>query len=152
MQTFLAYSNFLESAKCLDYKRLGKQRVEAYQIYRILTGQQKGKGWINHPAVKMWRGYEEALGIYFNTISSEWKNRGYKHNMGWWPAFNEPGAVVGAWERIEMPHWLGDEKFHAAHRSNLLRKDPEWYGQFNWSEPNDLEYIWPEGKNTNVEN
>lgn len=32
MQTFLPYGSFIESAKCLDYGRLGKHRVEAKQI------------------------------------------------------------------------------------------------------------------------
>lgn len=35
MNTFLPYPSFDESAKCLDYKRLGKQRVEAKQILEI---------------------------------------------------------------------------------------------------------------------
>ena len=42
-----------------------------------------------------------------------------------------------------MPSWLGDLDFHASHRSNLLRKDPEWYGQFGWNDPHDLPYVWP---------
>jgi hypothetical protein len=42
------------------------------------------------------------------------------------------------------PPWLGDERLHASHRSNLLRKDPEHYGQFEWTEPDDLPYWWPE--------
>lgn len=42
-----------------------------------------------------------------------------------------------------MPPWLGDSDFHASHRSNLLRKDPEYYGEFNWTESPDLEYVWP---------
>lgn len=42
-----------------------------------------------------------------------------------------------------MPPWLGDEALHASHRSNLIRKDPEWYGRFGWTEPPDLPYVWP---------
>jgi hypothetical protein len=42
-----------------------------------------------------------------------------------------------------MPPWLGDEAFHAAHRSNLLRKAPEYYRSFWPEEPDDLEYVWP---------
>jgi len=41
-----------------------------------------------------------------------------------------------------LPVWIGDEELHASHRSNLLRKDPEHYGQFEWEEPDDLEYVW----------
>ena len=35
MQTFLPYSDFIKTARCLDYKRLGKQRVEAKRILEI---------------------------------------------------------------------------------------------------------------------
>lgn len=54
MQTFLPVANFCESAKYLDKARLGKQRVEAMQILSTLSG--ASRGWINHPAVRMWRG------------------------------------------------------------------------------------------------
>ena len=59
MQTFLPYKSFRKTALCLDNKRLGKQRVETLQILRALTGYYNQSGaWLNHPAVKMWRGYE----------------------------------------------------------------------------------------------
>jgi len=60
VQTFLPYADFGESARALDTRRLGKQRVETLQIVRALT--RPGNGWRHHPAVRMWRGYEEALG------------------------------------------------------------------------------------------
>ena len=44
------------------YRRLGKQGVEALQVVRALT--RPGYGWQNHPAVRMWRGYEETPGAY----------------------------------------------------------------------------------------
>lgn len=132
MQTFLPYPSFADSAACLDMRRLqiGKQRVEAYQIYRTLTGE--GKGWENHPATRMWRGYEGFLAFYMNCMIAEWVDRGYKNTM----------ATVVVPNMITPP-WFGDEKFHASHRSNLLRKDPVWYGKYGWEEPNDLPYVWP---------
>ena len=59
MQTFLPYADFEKTAKCLDYRRRGKQRVEATQIIQTLSG--VTTGWHNHPATKMWRGHELAL-------------------------------------------------------------------------------------------
>ena len=46
------------------------------------------------------------------------------------------------YNKIIYPHWLGYEPFHASHRSNLLRKDAEYYSQFGWTEPDNLPYIW----------
>ena len=37
MQTFTPYSDFQASARALDNKRLGKQRVEVIQIVRAIT-------------------------------------------------------------------------------------------------------------------
>jgi hypothetical protein len=44
MQTFLPYPDFRESLQVLDNKRLGKQRVEAYQIISAITGRPRKDG------------------------------------------------------------------------------------------------------------
>jgi hypothetical protein len=129
MQTFLPYPDFKKSLQALDYRRLGKQRVEAYQIIRAIK---YGGGYRNHPAVKMWRGHINALKLYYNLSLDEWVGRGYRNNMRKMP-------IRG---KIAYPQWFGRKNFHAAHRSNLLRKDLIFYGQYNWSEPPDLPYLW----------
>lgn len=75
MQTFLPFADFEETARSPDTRRLGKQRVETLQIVRALT--RPGYGWQNHPAVRMWRGYEEALGAYGIVVCREWQRRGH---------------------------------------------------------------------------
>jgi hypothetical protein len=137
MQTFLPYPDFKKSLHILDYRRLGKQRVEAYQIIRILQAGSHSKvdiggGYRNHPAVKMWRGHLNALKLYYNYALEEWIGRGYKNRM-------EKMPIHG---RIVYPSWFGNDKFHAAHRSNLLRKDHSYYGHFGWKEKPDLPYLW----------
>lgn len=129
MQTFFPYPDFKESLRTLDYRRLGKQRVEAYQIIRALR---YGGGYSHHPAVKMWRGHLNALKLYYNYALDEWIRRGYKNRM-------EKMPIHG---RIVFPQWFGNDKFHAAHRSNLLRKDQTYYGHFGWQEKLDLPYLW----------
>lgn len=139
MQTFLPYPSFARSAACLDRARLGKQRVEVLQLLRAILV--PGSGWANHPAAKMWRGYETNLGLYGLIVCNEWTNRGYKDSCyGQIRAMMPPGVF---YEGTKSPPWIGDPTFHAAHRSNLLRKDPVHYGQFGWTEPNDLPYVWP---------
>ena len=81
----------------------------------------------------MWRGYEAALSFYKDLCIDEWVRRGYNNTMQKEKSY---GAIV-------MPKWLGNEDFHASHRSNLLKKDPEFYGKFGWTEAADLEYVWP---------
>ncbi len=70
MQTFLPYADFGSSARVLDPKRLGKQRVEAIQVLRALTV--PGYGWRHHPAAAMWAGYEEALVTYGLDVCAVW--------------------------------------------------------------------------------
>lgn len=136
MQTFLPYENFEQSAKVLDYRRLGKQRVECRQILYALPSETNG--WRNHPAVLMWKGYELALTLYMNIVIIEWIKRGYKNNMSLFKI--DKRFVV-------FPPWLGDERFHSSHRSNLLRKDEEYYGKFGWTETDNLPYFWPTKEN-----
>lgn len=130
MQTFMPDSDFYAVAKTLDYKRLGKQRVEAMQIYKALHN--PDYGWQNHPAVKMWRGYEDALALYHNIMIDEWVDRGYNNTMKHLPYKVD----------CVYPDWIYDEDVLASHRSNLLRKYPDHYSQFGWTEPDDLEYVW----------
>ncbi len=189
MQTFLPYQDFTETAKCLDYRRLGKQRVEAKRILKInlfrtctdftwvycrnceeiyyLPGQPNfscpkcgskettGRGatnttvkivWENHPAVLMWRGYELALAEYGIAICKEWIRRGYKDNT---LEFFEDNCLENDEDfSIGYPNWYTNQlelyKVIQSHRSNLLRKDFDYYSKFNWNDVDDtLPYYWP---------
>lgn len=130
MQTFLPYPDFYLSSECLDTKRLGKQRVESWQLWMSLT---TGNRWAAHPASKMWKGHTNALSNYLRANILVWVARGFNNSMPIPPLFTD----------APLPKWFGDEAFHAAHRSNLLRKNPEHYGQFGWTEDASLAYIWP---------
>ncbi len=148
MQTFLPYADFERTARALDPKRLGKQRVECIQVVRGLT--RSDYGWRHHPAVKMWKGYEEALGRYSFTCCEVWVERGFAdtcaatigvdlRDAGVTAVRTQPElARAGA-----LPPWLGDPAFHRSHQSALVRKDPEFYGSMFPDVPEDLEYVWP---------
>ncbi len=138
MQTFLPYRNFAASAAVLDRQRLGKQRVEAKQIMRTLLGE--SAGWQNHPAVRMWRGHEYSLAQYGMLVCVEWQGRGYRDTL--LPYFVELYHALAGINTFP-PTWKSNSRLYASHRSNLLRKDPEHYGQFGWLEPPDLPYFWP---------
>jgi hypothetical protein len=137
MQTFLPYSDFEETARVLDYRRLGKQRVETYQLLRALNGETRG--WVNHPAARMWDGFESGLAYYGMVICEEWRRRGYKDQM--LERLTELWIQHG--KNFDMPPWLGDGEFHLSHQSNLVRKMPEYYGPLFPGVSADLEYIWP---------
>lgn len=132
MQTFLPFADFERTAAALDWRRLGKQRVEALQILNTLEG--RSQGWRNHPAVLMWEGYEPALRQYMRTMIEEWVRRGYRNTM----------RIPRSTSRYRRPPWLGDPEFHLSHRASLVRKDPGHYGKL-WPDlvGSDLPYAWP---------
>jgi len=150
MQTFLPYSCFTKSAICLDSRRHGKQRQEALGALVLNLGFQPKwmsdryyaylqRRYRNHPAVKMWKGYEAALCIYGIVMCREWAAKGKRDNTMW--KFLDLMRSISL-QNILMPRFIGNKDFHAAMRSNLLRKDPVYYGQFRWTEPSNLPYIW----------
>ena len=149
MQTFLPCPRFDESARVLDLKRLGKQRVEAIQVVRALT--RPGYGWRHHPAAAMWAGYEEALVRYGLDVCAAWCALGHADTCATTmvtdlseatglgvPRDQDELAAVG-----ELPPWLGDPAFHRSHQSVLVRKDPAHYRRFFPNVPDDLSYVWP---------
>jgi Pyrimidine dimer DNA glycosylase len=150
MQTFLPYKDFVKIAKCLDYKRLGKQRIEArdilYLCYRH-RGADKRKQfnksdkqaeylWVryrNHPAVLMWVDSINCLKLYYNTMVNEWVRQGYNNTQ---PIFRVHG-------KIKPPIWFNSRKLYSSHRANLLRKDFNFYSKYGWKEQPTKGYYWP---------
>jgi Pyrimidine dimer DNA glycosylase len=153
MQTFLPYPDFQRTAECLDYRRLGKQRVEVLQLLNALDSP-ASRGWANHPATRMWRGYPNQLVSYGLVITREWIRRGYRdtcydkiyHLYQHGLFYHEdlyPGNPLDLPELSSLPPWMGDPRLHRSHQSNLVRKDPDHYGPLFPGVPSDLEYVWP---------
>lgn len=144
MQTFLPYPDFAETAKVLDRQRLGKQRIETKQILQTLTGE--SDGWRNHPAVRMWYGYEHRLAIYGLYICSEWRCRGYEDNQfDWFESLRMEFAKSKV--DAEYPAWFGDPQFHTSHQEKLVWKDPEYYNpifELDYMILDEPTYVWPE--------
>jgi hypothetical protein len=136
MQTFLPYADFYETAKCLDWRRLGNQRNEANIILKTIRGE--SDGWKHHPIVKMWTGYEEYLEWYRNVMIEEWIRRGYSNHM----KICGTMFVGDKCSFVPKPPWLGNEEFHSSHRAALLFKNYDHYKQFSWNEVPKMEYVW----------
>jgi hypothetical protein len=144
MQTFLPFPDFATSSAVLDTKRLGKQRVETFQILRALTW--PSYAWKNHPAVRMWRGFIPALVAYGLANCAEWTARGCgdtdRDSLLAFSAGRERTQQELA-DAGELPPWLHSAALHLSHRSALLRKEPEWYRPIFGELPDDLPYWWP---------
>lgn len=147
MQTFLPYPDIHESVRVLDNVRLSNQRNEGLVIARTLLGlygrTKSGRpgGWPFHPATKMWKGYEISLLRYCIAASKECIERGIRDSvLGIFKELKASETEAGG--TLRNPPWLGDPRLHRSHRSNLVRKDPEWYGKL-FDEPDHLPYVWP---------
>lgn len=149
MQTFLISPVYYETAKILDFRRLGKQRVETFQILQILIAKReypnKKIAWENHPIVHAWRGHEYQLCKYGIEICKEWIRRGYKDTM--LPRFELKltQLLCHCFGKVNLkkPKWFKNKKFFSSHRAALLFKDFNYYKQFNWKEKPKLNYVWP---------
>lgn len=147
VNTFLPYPSLEATARALDFRRLGKQRVEAWQIWQVLgkaeqvyppppalgasswstkrqwmsDASQRWKaqtgarlGWAMHPAVLLWVGYRDALGLYYNAMLAGWAQRGGR-NITLQPVDVPPQTV--------LPPWAASSRVHNAFRWQLLRKE-----------------------------
>ena len=149
MQTFLPVADFEESARLLDSPRLGKQRVETLQVLRAL--ELPDYGWVNHPAVLMWRGRTPALVSYGLAMVRVWRERGFADTTHAQIAEFAPEVVGVEQDDLAgsglLPSWVGNEDLHRSHRSNLLAKDADFYRprftELFGHEPDDLPYVWP---------
>jgi len=156
MQTFLPYPDFKKCAQVLDKRRCFAQVREAKQIIDTLEGRKKG--YRNHPAVLMWKGYEKELKHYYNIFLHHCL-KVHKINTQYWyeDCYYSYGVKseyhgnyfvdneIPSWER-NKPFWLGQEPFHRAMRSRLIEKDPEFYGPKFLDKDKDYnggKYWWP---------
>ncbi len=116
MQIFLI-GNVLETAKCLDSRRLNKQIIEVKQIISAIEG--KTKSWRNHPVTIM---YENDLNFL----------RGYRNCL---IAYKEQRMLdvefFSEWCERTKPDFLKDcEWYFNNMRNRLYTKNKEHYSQF----------------------
>jgi hypothetical protein len=147
VNTFLPYASFEASARALDFRRLGKQRVEAWQIWQIL-----GRAESVHPVPdglgeRSWRDKT----AWMAEASAAWKKTNGKR-LGWashpavtlWIGYRTALAVYyntmcAVWAERggknillqpipvdgmpPMPAWIRLPAVHNAFRWRLLRKE-----------------------------
>lgn len=147
MQTFVPFADFAKSAAALDNKRLNKQLLEGRQIYSILSSGKTTGAWVNHPAVKMWRCYDNALYSYLVAIKNECVKRGIQTQKNW-----DTIEDMHRWNwnrglNVVMPPWWNDSRVHESHRNNLYVKNPYFYAEFSSANRTTCcdrcNYFWP---------
>lgn len=149
VNTFVTDNDPIQCAKNLDYRRLGKQRVEAFQLLNVLLKRTETKGWSSHPALLMWKGYENGLKYYLNCMIEEWINRGYNNTMEY--EVYDTVSNDGSSENIVilMPWWFNCYQLQLSHKCSLLRKDYDHYSEVFHITKEEKDkyflkgYVWP---------
>ena len=156
MQIFLPFADFEESCKALDTVRLGKQRVEAFQIWKAATSLAV-TGWSNHVCTRMWRDYLPALRHYLIICcrvygSRKTKKGAFCQNTKMLQHIEENCLTIREGEIVTLPPWIGNAQFHDSHKSMLYHKGKQNvvnglfkenpYVQFE-SFAHITEYFWP---------
>lgn len=139
MQTFMPYSDFERSLSVLDDRRLGKQRIEAFQIVEACILPEDNPTRANHPAVEMWRGFEYQCARYGLLACQLYMDRGFQSPK----SYSTLKFMLSVLPHCPVPAWVRDWRVHLTHRSNLLRKNPKHYRQFWPTLSDSLPYFYP---------
>jgi hypothetical protein len=149
MQTFLTdWPTLGYGLEHLDRRRLVKQLLETRQIFTALSG--ASKGWIKHPATKMWYGKEDILFDYawqnareLQKLNYKWENN-FDHLTDTYNFIVSQRDTDGDWDANEF------DRVIYTHRGRLYEKDPLYYAQWvNFSDfrkyvcCEQCDYYWP---------
>jgi len=120
MNVFLPYKSPLETARCLDKRRLNKQIIECEQIANAING--VSDAWKNHPIVRMYKDHLYFLHCY-TEILKMYKAEGYSQVS----SFDLRERSIDIMKI--MPDFITDE-YCDNMKKRLFTKDPEHYKQF----------------------
>lgn len=141
MQIFIPYSSPIETAKCLDKKRLNKQIIECQQILNVFNG--TSLAWKNHPVTKMYANNADWVELYRDCLL-EYRNG------------NIDEAVTKSMLADQIkPAFLHNQALLDQHKKRLYTKDQNKYKQFesygisyeNWYVINDEIKIYRQNSN-----
>jgi hypothetical protein len=159
MQTWITDKDFYKSAVNLNRQHLQANLYESIHILaslldvndKLVNPKRNVK---NHPAAKLWEGYEDALFYYIDAHIVAWLNIGYKcninkANMRFIYAVMKDNKY--SYFQNKISNWITDELIQT-HRSVLIQKEIKKkvnHYQNLWPNcPNDLKmkYDWRRNK------
>jgi hypothetical protein len=86
----------------------------------------------------MWTGYEHELAKYGIVMCAAWIAKGFADTC-----LGKILAESRHWKDTGQPYWIGDDRVHYSHKSNLIRKRPDIYKPM-WPDIGpDEPYYWP---------
>lgn len=144
MQIFCPYPSPLECAKALwnDRLRYNKQIIECKQILDAIEG--VGKGWFNHPVVKMYKNYKVWLTCYMLCLTYYRLYQKSVNEMDKKSLYTSAEIFNNRADQIRPPFLT--EEFCDQHKRRLYTKSPELYSQFAKYGKSDINYYYVDGE------
>ena len=139
MITWMTRMSYLDTAADLDSDMLMQLAQESSELVRemLTVGENQS------PTVRMWQGYEVALAAYSASMEVELATRGVFTHLHLETATLIRDLGRSDDNEYDAPPWLEDADVLRSHRSNLVRRWPEQYGN-SWAKTPELwPYIWP---------
>lgn len=125
MQIFIIGSA-IETAKCLDKKRLNKQIIECRQILKAIN--RETKAWVNHPCTIQYRTHKEWLIAYMHCLEAFYNKDIHKARI--WNLYaldNTPNFhTQGYFENMKRRLYTKNPE-HYIQWSHLGNSDENWY-------------------------
>lgn len=145
MQVFVPYKEPLKVAIIMwsDKKRFNKQIIECRQILNAIEG--VGKGWFNHPVVKMYKDHKEWLECYLKVF--EFYKNIHNDELSEYDKYyvNNDLELYNKRANEITPLFLTDD-FCYQHKRRLYTKSPELYSLFAKYGKSDINYYYVDGE------
>jgi hypothetical protein len=142
MMTWMTRMSFFDTAQDLDVDLLSTGYRDAVQLFNALLFEQDEIS-ENHPVLRMWQGYHVALASYAISLSASLVVHGISHGT----EALRLARTIEDMRREEdhpfvLPPWLEDTDVLRSHRSNIVRRWPE-YADVWPKTPELLPYLYP---------
>lgn len=144
MQVFVCYPEPIKCAEALwnDRLRYNKQCIEVRQILDAIYG--VGKGWFNHPVVKMYKHYRDWLECYLYCFEN-FRDSKKSDNCIDKDVFMIGAEFYSNKADYIRPHFLTND-FCNQHKRRLYTKSPELYPQFEEYGKSDENWYYIDGE------
>ena len=149
MDTFVPFPNFKDSAGALlesDAIASLRSALKVMEVHHEYGNLEHNEVIARHPIVELWGDAIPHLCEYaFALIEVIPADRTGAINLAKIEKavrFHMSCATSGEY-RMDAPRWLGDEMFHAAQRSALMRRHPLHYGRMWPDQDMSIPQYWP---------
>jgi len=143
MITWMTRMSILDTADDLEPDLAFQTMSQGIKLLRSLTTEDGVYG-NTRPEFRMWEYHETALAAYLVALEASLSTRGvfsFHHHRVRSTLFDF--QRVNPEVQFESPSWWEDVDVLRSHRSNLIRRWPDQYGETWRRTPKNMPYLWP---------